>query len=57
MVVVNGESLADLLVRNGLARIYGVRTPLPDGRDSRTHLAELAKLEQAAKQERVGGWK
>jgi len=27
-VVVNGEPLADALVRNGLARVYGTRTPL-----------------------------
>jgi len=31
-------NLAELLVRNGLARIYGTRTPLPDGRGSRTYL-------------------
>ena len=52
-----GEDLAALLVRNGLARIYGTRTPLPDGRDSRQYLAHLAELEQSAKKEGVGGWK
>ena len=51
------EDLAELLVRAGLARIYGVRTPLPDGRDSRTYLARLDELEAAAKQDRIGGWK
>ncbi|PZR76957.1 MAG: hypothetical protein DLM73_01040 [Chthoniobacterales bacterium] len=33
----------------GLARIYGTRTPLPDGRDSRTYLTHLAELESEAK--------
>jgi endonuclease YncB( thermonuclease family) len=52
----DGNDLAELLVRNGLARIYGTRTPLPDGRDSRTYLATLAGLEQQAKSARLGGW-
>ncbi len=34
-----GDDLAELLVRDGLARIYGTRTPTPDGRDSRVYLA------------------
>ena len=40
----DGDDLAELLVRNGLARIYGMRTPLPDGRDSRTYLHTLKGL-------------
>lgn len=36
--------LDKLLVKNGLARIYGKRVTLPDGRDSRDYLAELQKL-------------
>src|SRR4051812_33197887 len=31
----DGTDLAQSLVSRGLARIYGTRTPLPDGRDSR----------------------
>jgi endonuclease YncB( thermonuclease family) len=53
----DGNDLAILLVRNGLARIYGTRTPLPDGRDSRTYLATLANLEQQAKSARFGAWR
>jgi hypothetical protein len=49
--------LAGLLVLNGLARIYGTRTPLPDGRDSRTYLVTLAGLEQQAKSAGLGGWR
>jgi endonuclease YncB( thermonuclease family) len=52
----DGEDLAELLVRNGLARIYGTRTPLPDGRDSRQYLAALATWEEQAKSARLGGW-
>jgi endonuclease YncB( thermonuclease family) len=52
-----GNDLAELLVINGLARIYGTRTPLPDGRDSRTYLATLRDLENQAKSARVGGWR
>jgi endonuclease YncB( thermonuclease family) len=53
----DGNDLAELLVRNGLARIYGTRTPLPDGRDSRTYLATLRDLEQQAKSAELGGWR
>lgn len=52
-----GEDLGEILVANGLARIYGTRTPLPDGRDSRQYLTQLAELETKAKAERKGGWR
>jgi endonuclease YncB( thermonuclease family) len=52
-----GKNLAELLVSKGLARIYGVRTPLPDGRDSRTYLGQLAKIEAEAKKAGLGGWR
>jgi endonuclease YncB( thermonuclease family) len=57
VVTADGQDLAELLVRNGLARIYGTRTPLPDGRDSRTYLATLNAAEAAAKAARLGGWR
>jgi len=49
-------NLAELLVKNGLARIYGKRITMPDGTDSRAYLEKLGKLEQSAKQQKVGGW-
>jgi endonuclease YncB( thermonuclease family) len=52
----DGDNLVDLLVSRGLARIYGTRTPLPDGRDSRTYLSHLVELEEHAKQQGLGGW-
>jgi hypothetical protein len=33
----------------GTGANYGTRTPLPDGRDSRTYLARLTELEAQAK--------
>jgi hypothetical protein len=36
VLTADGHDLNELLVNAGLARIYGTRTPLPDGRDSRT---------------------
>ena len=41
---------------HGLARIYGTRTPLPNGRDSREYLAHLHALENEAKAAKRGGW-
>ncbi len=45
----DGADLAELLVRNGFARIYGTRTPLPDGRSSRPYLAHLRELKAEAR--------
>ncbi len=52
-----GEDLGELLVANGLARIYGTDTPLYDGRNSRQYLAHLAELETKAKAAKIGGWR
>jgi endonuclease YncB( thermonuclease family) len=51
-----GKDLNELLVSAGLARIYGTRTPLPDGRDSREYLAHLRELESEAKAAKRGAW-
>ena len=52
----DGRDLNELLVSNGLARIYGTRTPLPDRRDSRTYLAHLHELENEARAAKRGAW-
>ncbi len=52
-----GRDLNELLVENGLARIYGVRNPLPDGRDSRSYISHLGELEAKAKKEKKGAWR
>jgi endonuclease YncB( thermonuclease family) len=56
VVMIGGSDLAEQLVTNGLARIYGTRTPLPDGRDSRVYLRRLDTLEKEAKRTAKGGW-
>jgi endonuclease YncB( thermonuclease family) len=56
IVTADGHDLNELLVSNGLARIYGTRTPLPDGRDSRSYLAHLHELENEAKAVKRGAW-
>jgi len=43
----SGSDLNELRVANGLARIYGTRTPLPDLQNSRTYLARLTAREFA----------
>jgi endonuclease YncB( thermonuclease family) len=56
VVTADGRDLNELLVSAGLARIYGTRTPLPDGRDSRTYLAHLHELENEARAAKRGAW-
>jgi endonuclease YncB( thermonuclease family) len=56
VVTADGHDLNELLASNGLARIYGTRTPLPDGRDSREYLAHLRELESEAKAAKRGAW-
>jgi len=55
-VVLGTEDLAQSLVSHGLARIYGTRTPLPDGSDSRAFLENLGRIEADAKSRQLGGW-
>jgi endonuclease YncB( thermonuclease family) len=51
-----GRDLGELLVSQGLARIFGMNTNLPDGSDSRVYTARLRKAEAEAKRARRGGW-
>ena len=55
VVTADGHDLNELLVNDGLARIYGTRTSLPDGRDSREYLLQLHVLENEAKASKRGG--
>lgn len=49
--------LADLLVRQGYARVGSVMTELPDDRrDQATYLAELKRLDEKARQGKSGIW-
>jgi len=56
VITAEGKDLNELLVSAGLARIYGTRTPLPDGRDSREYLAHLHERELEAKAAKRGAW-
>ena len=56
VITARGRDLNELLVSSGLARIYGTRTPLPDGRGSREYLGHLHALENEAKAAKCGGW-
>jgi len=57
IITADGRDLNELLVENGLARIYGTKTALYDGRDSKKYVARLAELEAKAKAEKRGGWR
>jgi len=56
-VVKAGErDLAEALVSEGLARVYGYDTTLPDGKSAKKHWAELKVAERAAKRAGRGAW-
>ncbi len=54
--LVKGQNLAEDLVENGLARIYGLRANWPDGPRSATFLNILKNLELTAREKRRGVW-
>lgn len=56
VAMAGGVDLNESLVETGLARIYGTRTPLPDGRDLRTYLTNLKAIETKAKAAKRGAW-
>ena len=56
MIETEAGYLSEALVRNGLARIYGMPTELPDGRASSRHFGQLRLAQKAAKREKLGGW-
>lgn len=49
--------LAELLVKNGLARVYGVGARQPRGKSQKNRRAELERLEKRARDARIGIWK
>ena len=56
IVRIDKEDLGELLVANGLARVYGGSTVLPDGTSIDSQFATLRQLERRAKAKRLGGW-
>ena len=56
LIEVDGKSLAEILVSEGLARVKGVGHVLPGGEKARSYVDRLTALEQEARQKRVGAW-
>ena len=56
IVEVNGRSLAELLVEQGLARVYGASCVLPDGTSVDQEFKRLRQKENRARAKKLGGW-
>jgi endonuclease YncB( thermonuclease family) len=56
LIEVDGKSLAEILVAEGLARAKGVPHALPNGEKSRDYMDRLAAMEGEARQKRLGAW-
>ena len=52
----DGQDLAAVLVREGLARVYGVKKTMPDGTKSGEYDAYLKDLELSAAVQKKGAW-
>ncbi|MEO6970213.1 MAG: helix-hairpin-helix domain-containing protein [Chthoniobacterales bacterium] len=48
--------LAEQLVRNGLARVHGVKIIPPGLANAKPELEKLQQLEDEAREEKIGGW-
>ena len=56
IVFLSSTNLAEELVVNGLARIYGLRANWPDGPRSTTFINKLKNLELTAREKKLGVW-
>jgi endonuclease YncB( thermonuclease family) len=56
VVVAPSGDLALGLVNAGLARIFGVKTTMPNGHSAKEYLAMLGKMESRARKARRGSW-
>ena len=56
LVEVGGQSLAEVLVSQGLARTKGVSPNLPTGERAKAYVERLEALEGEARQRRLGIW-
>src|SRR6266446_4334498 len=54
---VDGKSLGEILVSEGLARAKGVAPNLPSGEHAKEYMERLDDLENAAHEKRLGAWK
>jgi len=56
LIRVKDRWLDEILVEEGLVRIYGQGTDLPDGLSAKKHWGRLHQLERAARADRRNGW-
>jgi len=56
VVQIGKDDLAELLVKNGLARVYGASAVMPDGTSVDAEFARLRQMEHRAKAKRLGAW-
>lgn len=54
---VKNQWLDEILVSEGLVRIYGNGSTLPDGSDAKGHWRKLHELERIAKEKKMNGWR
>ncbi len=57
ILTADGKDLAQELIAHGLARIYGTKTELWDGRTSKDYNDTLQTLQTTAQQTKLGGWR
>ncbi len=56
IVEIDGKSLGEILVTEGLARTKGVTPNLPNGEHARAYMERLDELERAAREKHLGAW-
>jgi endonuclease YncB( thermonuclease family) len=52
----DGRDFGRVLVAAGLARIYGVKTDMPNGAKNKAYLEKLDETEAGAKEAKLGAW-
>jgi len=56
IVEIDGKSLGEILVSEGLARTKGMAPNLPSGEHAKAYMERLDDLESAAHEKRLGAW-
>jgi len=56
IVEIDGKSLGEILVTEGLARTKGVAPNLPNGEHARAYMERLDELERVAREKHLGAW-
>ena len=56
IVEIDGKSLGEILVSEGLARTKGMAPNLPSGEHAKAYMERLDDLESAAREKHLGAW-